>query len=90
MTCPTCKTKNVNFTVRVGKIDCCSKCKDDPKAHKPKKKVGRPVTLTPEQRKANEKEAYRKWKENHRDHLRKYQRKYQAERRARLKRDAEE
>ena len=56
---------------------------------KVKKKMGRPVTLTPEQHKANEKESYRKWKEKNVVHLRNYQRKYQADRRARLKREAE-
>ena len=51
----------------------------------PKNKMGRPRVLTDEQRIENKREAHLTYKEANREHLKKYQREYQAKRRARIK-----
>ena len=49
-----------------------------------KKKIGRPVTLEPDDRKKRRSESNKQWADNNKEHLRKYNRAYKARRRKRL------
>jgi len=79
MTCQSCKKDILHHTKNV-----CPKCGGDV-AVKPKAKMGRPVTKTPEQREAKR----RQWFIDNADSRRKYQREYQRNRRARIKAENE-
>ena len=68
MTCPNCKSETL-FTFKVGRKDRCNKCKDAPA---PKKKMGRPVTKTPEERKAK----HEQWFIDNREHRLQYLKDY--------------